>query len=112
MEVFISDKPIEIEISGIKFKIKEVSGDEFDRITNSYIKVIDENKFDIDIAKKNIEWLKTVVDMNLVQMNKKFSEMNQDERIKTLQRLKPSIRNALLREIAKINELPEDIKKK
>ena len=112
MSDFVSNEPIEVDIDGRIFKIKEVSGEEADLIANAYIKIKDENTLDIDIAAKSREWLKhTVMDAPYDLSGKPFTELNPDQRVSILQQLKPAIRSKLLKEIYKINEPPSDIKK-
>lgn len=112
-EDFITGRPVEIDIEGRKFKIKELTGEETDKIANSYVKIKDKNTIDIDIAIKNKELLKnTILDAPYEKDGRKWSELTQNERVELLQKLKPGIRSKLLKEINMINGISEEIKKK
>jgi len=110
-EDFIKEEGIEKKIKGRKFLLKEFTGQETDDMTNTYIKVIDEDRLDINIKARNEYLLKYgVLDAPYTNVEgKEFHRLNPDERIAILQKLKPAIRNELIQALMEINGLKKEV---
>lgn len=115
-----SSEPKEITISGVKFRIREMTGPEYDAASNEYMGIDDDGRFTIDLAKRNAAWLRLcVVDADIefaVSMGatgtaKKFVDLDAGEKIAALQNLKPGIRLKLLQEIRVLNEVSREVAK-
>ena len=111
MENFISENPKKVVIQGIEFSIREMNGREYDAAANEYLSITEDNRFSIDVAKRNEIWLKLCVVDSTVETIKPFKDLTVDEKIKLLQNLKPAIRLSLIKEIRILNEMESDLQK-
>jgi hypothetical protein len=112
-EDFVSKDLIEVEVSGRKFKVRDLSGPEMDSLTEKYMKLDLENEsVSLDLSVKNNEMLKCVVDAPYEKDGKKFSELSEDERLELLNSLKNNIRGNLLKVMNKRLSLSDELKKK
>jgi len=110
---FISEEPVEVEVDGKKFKIKELSGVEYDVLSNKYIS-IDEVSGNIiaDLAKRNEHYLENCVsDAPYEKDGVAFKDLKPVQKKELLNKLKPSIRIHLVREIAMLNNIGDDVAK-
>lgn len=112
-EDFVSEEPISVEVSGRKFKIRELNGEESDNISNQYIKVDgDSGNVLLDVALRNKLILGAcVVDAPYDKDGVEFSKLSKDDKIKILNKLKPGIRSPLLKEIFKVNSVESGVSK-
>lgn len=115
---FVDLTPIDVEIGGRKFKLKPLNGEESDKVTNKFTKFVqdkdnpDEFKADFDISVRNSEWLKIcVIDAPYSKGEKAWSELNEDEKLEILNKLKPKLRNELLKQIRIMNSLESEVVK-
>lgn len=119
MDLFASEEPVEVEIRGTKFKIKELTGKDIDEMAEEYITVDEDNNPVMDIQAKNKAWLSRAVvgatdkeGNSITSSGKKFEEMTEKERGELLQGLKVNIRQELLTKVFEINEQTANVKKK
>lgn len=117
-EDFVDLTPVDIKIGGRKFKLKPLTGEESDKITNQYTKFVqdpdnpDEFKAEFDIAVRNSLWLKIcVIDAPYKKGEKEWTKLSPEERVEILNKLKPKIRNELLKEIRVMNAVESDVTK-
>jgi len=111
-EDFISGELEEIKIGERTFKIKPLTGKEYDEVIDKNLTIEEGGKMTISLAMRNEEWLKRcVVDAPYEKDGKPFKQLSPEERVELLQKLKPSIRNKLIKELARINEGKEEEKK-
>lgn len=110
-EDFMSVDPIEKEICGRMFKLKPLTGWESDEILDKDIKITD-GKVEICLSIRNSEWLtKCVLDAPYEKDGKPFKELLPEDRLGLLQKLKPKIRLAIIKELSEMNEGTEEEKK-
>lgn len=112
MSDFVGEEPIEIEVVGRKFKIKEVNGQDFDKMSEKYVALTEEGTFNVDIALRNEQLLTLVVDAPYEKDGKKFTELSEQDKLGILQKLKPGLRDKLIAGINKSMTPEEDLKKK
>lgn len=110
MSDFVEDNPIEVKVEDRVFLVKEPFGGEFDAWLEKYISILPSGGYNVDLPKKNAGILEFVVDAPYKVGDKDFKDASVEERVELLQKLKPTIRGALIK---KINGLLEgDDKKK
>jgi len=110
---FVNEKPIEVEIEGKKFLLKEPNGFEADEISDKYLKVAEDGKITISLAERNRAWFSSlVVDAPYEIDGKPFKELKPTEKADLLNKLKAEVRNPLLKEINKLINPKGDVKKK
>jgi len=117
---FIDLTPIDVEIEGRKFKLKPLNGAEADEITSKFTKFVenpddpDNFKTEFNIALRNSLWLQTCVIDAPYQINdgsKPWIEHEPKIRLEILNKLKPKIRNGLLKKIRIMNAAESDVTK-
>lgn len=111
---FVSEEPVEVDVDGRKFKVRELLGEESDKIANEYVKVdVRNDSAQLDVALRNKLVLEAaVVDAPYTgENNKPFKELGKDERVKILNKLKPGIRSALLKKVFEVNSVERDVAK-
>ena len=109
-EDFVSG-PKDFEVEGRKFKIKILSGGDFDNVASEFVFITD-GILTIDVPKKNEAFLREcVLDAPYEKNGKPFATLTKEERTEILQKLRPTIRTKLLRAIMVLNEMPEEAKK-
>lgn len=114
MSDFVSNEPVEIEVVGRKFKVKEVSGELYDKMSEKFILIDQDGGINIDIAKRSKELLSLVVEApdDYSSNGKKFPELSVEERLEILQKMKPGLRDKLIGAINGTMKVDEDLKKK
>lgn len=112
MSDFINDEPVKVEINGKEYLLKELTGVEYDNGTTEYISVFDDGTYKMDMAKKNTYFLKKcVVDAPYDLNGRPFKDLSEEQRFELLNKLKPSIRDAILKEIGNLHSLKGDVTK-
>lgn len=134
MSDFVSEELIEINIEGRKFKFKELTGEEMDRILNNSMRISPEGEITFDLLKQNNAYLGCVMEAPytktifkkdedgnvMLDENGKeieievniFEPLNKEERINLLNKIKNSIRRKLLNEIKNYHNELGDVEKK
>ena len=111
-EDFIKEEPIKVTIDGKVFKIKEFTGEEYDKISNDYIKLDVEGNLVLNIAERNKAWLGiAVVDAPYGANDKEFKDLKPVEKQEILNKLKSKIRIPLINAINEINTVSADVAK-
>jgi len=106
---FIEEKPVEINLNGRIYKIKEPNGVEFDAISQEYLSLDEKGRLLADIPKRNSLWLKSlVVDAPYEKEGKPFRELKGEEKLEVLNKLKPPIRTELLKAINNLLNVESD----
>ena len=109
---FVGSTPIEIDIGGRKFKIKEMTGTESDKIGSEYITLDADGNLVADHAKRNLAWLGiAVVDAPYKKEGKEFKDLKLEEKRTLLNKLKPKIRLPLIQAVSDINTIGSDVAK-
>lgn len=114
MSDFIGSEPIEVEVLGRKFKVREMNGEEFDALAEKYIVIGEDGVINIDISKRSKGLLGLVVNApdDYSTDGKKFPELKEEERIAILQKMKPMLRDKLIAAINKTMAADKELKKK
>ena len=114
MSDFIGNEPIEIEVLGRKFKVREIDGAEFDALAEKYIVIGEDGVFNVDIAQRSKGLLGLVVDApdDYSTNGKKFPELSEADRLAILQKMKPMLRDKLIAAINKTMSADKELKKK
>ena len=111
-EDFINEEPIEVEINGKVFLIKEFTGEEYDKISNDYITLNKDGNLELDIGKRNKAWLGiAVVDAPYQLNDKAFKDLDSVAKGEMLNKLKAKVRIPLINAINKINSVSADVAK-
>ena len=109
---FVGEKPVGIEIQGRTFKIKELEGEEADKVSSEYIMLNKDGNLVADLAKRNKLWLGiAVVDAPYKKGEKEFKDLKQEEKSELLERLKPKLRVPLIQAISDINAVGSEVAK-
>jgi len=109
---FIDEKPIKVDINGREFKLRLMLGVEFDKASSDFITIRSDESAKVDVAKRNSIFLKKcVVDAPYKKDGKAFADLTEDERLELMDKLKPGIRNALLKKVHGLHELDSDVEK-
>jgi len=110
---FVSEEPVEVIVDGKKFLIKELSGTEYDALSNKYISVDQESgNINADLVKRNEYYLTNcVIDAPYDLGGKAFKDLNPMQKKDLLNKLKPKIRIRLVRAIAELNDIGSDVAK-
>ena len=109
---FADETAIEYEINGRKFGIRLMLGEEFDQASSEFITIKSDETAKIDVAKRNSVFLqKCVVNAPYQKDGKPFIELNENQRLELLQKLKPGLRNALIKKVHGLHELDSDVEK-
>ena len=115
---FVNQKGTDVEIDGRKFVIREMLGDEYDKYSTEFMSYLKnestgEVKVTMDWSARSAIFLrKCVIDAPYDSNGKPFKSLNEEERFKLLNSLKVGIRQKLLDEVRKVNELGDDEQKK
>ena len=112
MSDFVDEEPIEVEVDGKIFKIKEPNGPEYDAWTEKYVTILEGDRLDLSIVNKNKGALEFVVDAPYKVGELEFKDAKPEDRLVLLQKLKPLIRNKLIKAINSLLDGSEDVKKK
>lgn len=112
MSDFISEEPVTIEIEGKQFKLKELTGTEYDTGMSEYLTVFEDGTYKVDLSKKNYYMLKKcIVDAPYKKGDLDFKDLTEEERFEILNKLKHTIRDKLLREINNMHKIDSDVTK-
>lgn len=114
MSDFIGSEPIEVDVQGRKFKVREMDGNEFDALAEKFVIISEDGAVNIDIAKRSKGLLALVVDApdDYSSNGKKFPELSEDDRVAILQKMKPMLRDKLIAAINKTMAVDKELKKK
>lgn len=112
MSDFVEDEPIEVLVDDKKFLVREPLGPEYDAWVEKYVKVLPSGAYDFSIVAKNKGVLEFVVDAPYKVGDKDFKDAKIEDRVGLLQKLKPSVRNKLIKKVNSIIEGVDIDKKK